>query len=176
MTTDQDNFFQRHVLVNLDQALSISETTKNQNSKEWVFERSKRIKASKAYELYTEPDWFSKISKQITPSKYQSAAMKHGIATEPDARLWYANQRNVQVDQLGFTIHPNASFIECSPDGVVFNESRLLEVKCPCLGQTQALTSANVGFLHIVGGAPKLRPKHIYILWSNNEQFTYFEP
>lgn len=160
-------FYKQYVLVDLDESLSISESTSAQNSMQWSLERSKRICASKAYELYTytrniAPNWRRKVMGLIKPSKFQSAAMKYGKQTEPEARQWYEKQRNVKVSQHGFTIHPNASFMGCSPDGVLFEEDLLLEIKCPVIGKTQALSMSEINFFYNDEGTYKLKKKHIF--------------
>lgn len=160
-------FYQQHILVDFDKSLSISKNTEKQCTAEWHLERNKRIKASKAYELYTytrnkNPNWRKKVMQYMKPSKYQSAAMKHGIAMEPEALSWYEQHRNVRVSKHGFTIHPKASFIGCSPDGIVFEQNRLVEVKCPLLGKSESLTLSNISYLYFEGGNYKLKEKHVY--------------
>lgn len=160
-------FYKQHVLVDFDKSLSISASTNKQCTAEWHFERSKRLKGSKAYELYTyfsnkSPNWKRKIMSCIKPSKYQSPAMKYGTEMEPEAISWYEQYRHVRVSRHGFTIHPKASFIGCSPDGVVFEENRLVEVKCPMLGKTDALTHSKIPYFYYEGGRYQLKRKHIY--------------
>lgn len=61
---------------------------------------------------------------------YTNSAMQHGIETEPEARAAYEFWRNVDVQQVGFVLHPSIADAGCSPDGLV-GERGLLELKCP---------------------------------------------
>lgn len=141
-------FYNQHVLVDFDKSLTILESTNSQNTAEWHLERSKRIKASIAYELYTytrnkSPNWGRKVLQYLKPSKHQPPAMKYGIQMEPEAISWYEQDRRIKVSKHGFTIHPNASFIVALMP-LFFAESRLVEVKCPILGKTEALTHLKI--------------------------------
>jgi putative phage-type endonuclease len=61
---------------------------------------------------------------------YTSAAMQHGIDTEPLARLAYSIQRGVEVEEVGFIDHPEIKRTGASPDGLV-GIGGTLEIKCP---------------------------------------------
>lgn len=62
--------------------------------------------------------------------KFTSAAMLHGIETEPQARDAYAFMRDCDVDLAGFVEHPTIPMAGASPDGLV-GEHGLVEAKCP---------------------------------------------
>lgn len=88
--------------------------------------------------------------------------MKYGTEMEPEAIKWYEESREVTASRHGFTIHPNAAFVDCSPDGILLGEGILLEVKCPVLGKTQALKLSDIKFFYNDKGTYKLKQKHIY--------------
>lgn len=45
--------YEKYVLVNLEESISISQATSDQNSAQWLLERSKRICICKAYKVYS---------------------------------------------------------------------------------------------------------------------------
>lgn len=61
---------------------------------------------------------------------FVSAAMQHGIDTEPEARSAYEFYKSVTVEQVGFVLHPTIDQAGCSPDGLV-DVDGLVEFKCP---------------------------------------------
>lgn len=61
---------------------------------------------------------------------YQSAAMAHGTATEPEARNAYAFYRDCAVEPAGFYAHRAIAMSGASPDGLIGNDG-LVEIKCP---------------------------------------------
>lgn len=71
----------------------------------------------------------------MTPSYFTnrgvSRPMQNGHDMEPEARRYYALERNVDVQQVGFCISDCGRF-GCSPDGLV-GEDGGLELKCPSL-------------------------------------------
>lgn len=61
---------------------------------------------------------------------YVSSAMDFGIATEPRARAAYEMEREVDVERIGFVLHPGIARAGASPDGLI-GEDGVLEIKCP---------------------------------------------
>lgn len=61
---------------------------------------------------------------------FTNAAMQHGIDTEPKARLYYEILTNVDVEEVGFIVHPRIEQSGASPDGLVGDEG-MIEIKCP---------------------------------------------
>lgn len=61
---------------------------------------------------------------------YSNAAMLHGTLYEPEARNAYAFERNLEVEELGFVIHPLIIDSGASPDGLV-GDKGMVEIKCP---------------------------------------------
>lgn len=69
---------------------------------------------------------------------YTSRAMQDGIDCEPEARAWYALERDVEVRQVGFCVMDDGA-AGCSPDGLIGDDGGL-ELKCP-------LAKTHVGYL-----------------------------
>ena len=63
-------------------------------------------------------------------SGFTSAAMQHGIDTEPQARAAYSFMHDADVDEVGFVPHPTIEWAGASPDGLVGDDG-MLEMKCP---------------------------------------------
>jgi putative phage-type endonuclease len=61
---------------------------------------------------------------------YTNTAMAWGTATEPEARLAYADTVIEPVTECGFVDHPRIAFSGASPDGLVGHDG-LVEIKCP---------------------------------------------
>jgi putative phage-type endonuclease len=61
---------------------------------------------------------------------YLSREMDEGTANEPFARTAYEIAENVEVDQVGFIVHPWMTFSGASPDGLIGTEGGL-EIKAP---------------------------------------------
>lgn len=57
-------------------------------------------------------------------------ATRHGEKHEPYARAWYEANHKVSVDETGFIVHPDYSFVGVSPDGLVGFDGAI-EIKCP---------------------------------------------
>jgi len=60
---------------------------------------------------------------------FTNAAMEHGVATEPFARMAYEAHTGTFVKEEGFVDHPTIEGFGCSPDGIV--GEGLIEIKCP---------------------------------------------
>lgn len=63
--------------------------------------------------------------------QYTNPEMMHGLETEGEARAFYAMDRDVEVEEVGFCLTDDGRF-GCSPDGLV-GEDGGLELKCPQL-------------------------------------------
>lgn len=62
---------------------------------------------------------------------FTNAAMQRGIDLEPIAREMYKlREFDVDVQEVGFILHPTIPFLGASPDGCV-DEDGLIEIKCP---------------------------------------------
>ena len=61
---------------------------------------------------------------------FTSAAMQHGIDTEPEARSAYSFRYDCDVAECGLIRHPLIKGTHASPDGLV-GELGMVEIKCP---------------------------------------------
>lgn len=114
-----------------------------QGSPEWFAERVGKVTASRVADVVarTKSGWGASranymaelIAERLTGVKsegFVSAAMQHGIDTEPQARDAYSFYAGVDVEQVGFIAHPTIEMSGASPDGLVGNDG-LVEIKCP---------------------------------------------
>lgn len=66
--------------------------------------------------------------------RFQSAEMRWGIETEPQARDAYSFFTGAEVSPASFVEHPSIPMTGASPDGFVFDATAgngLVEIKCP---------------------------------------------
>ncbi|XP_055626346.1 uncharacterized protein LOC129768612 isoform X1 [Toxorhynchites rutilus septentrionalis] len=136
--------FEINVKVSEYESLKICTRTIEQRvSSQWKKERSRRITSSSAYSVYTyytnQPDknknWKSKILSMVTPKHLSTPAIVHGIRCESKAIAAYERDYRKNVWSCGFVIPPHISWLGCSPDGIVINEGRIIEIKCPKEGE-----------------------------------------
>jgi putative phage-type endonuclease len=81
---------------------------------------------------------------------YKSPAMLRGAALEEEARLRYALQKNVKVEEVFLFPHPRIKGAHASPDGYV-STGGLVEIKCPLAAQhLDTILSQTIGNDHIV--------------------------
>ena len=81
--------------------------------------------------------------------KYVNDAMRHGSATEAEARRWYEFEHTVDVTEVGFVLHDSGRY-GCSPDGFVGDDGGL-ELKCPQPdGHIEVLEADRVPPVHLV--------------------------
>ena len=71
------------------------------------------------------------IISQTTEPSFSNAAMQRGIDMEPEARTFYEDIKDCEVEEVGFVTNPDIyeEYIGISPDGIV--GKGLLEIKCP---------------------------------------------
>jgi len=115
-----------------------------QGSEEWFAARVGKVTASRVHDIvastrsggytagrknYMAELVIERLTGQPAPS-FQSAAMQHGIDTEPEARFAYALESGVEIEEVGFVPHPTIAMVGCSPDGLVGKDG-LVEIKCP---------------------------------------------
>jgi putative phage-type endonuclease len=115
----------------------------NQGTPEWFEARLGKVTASRVCDLIakTKSGWAASrknyaaqlICERLTgepPESFQSAAMRWGTETEPQARAAYGFHYDAEVIEVGFIDHPSIRMAGASPDGLV-SELGLLEIKCP---------------------------------------------
>lgn len=111
-----------------------------QRTQEWWQARLGRVTASRIADVMMKPSTAGyqnyraqlvceRLTGEPTES-HTSAAMQHGIETEPQARAVYTMMTGNSVDEVGFIPHPEIPMAGASPDGKVLNIG-LVEIKCP---------------------------------------------
>lgn len=80
----------------------------------------------------------------ICAESFSSSAMQWGVDNEPIARANYEVLHGVDVDQVGFILHPEIKMTGASPDGLIGDDG-LIEIKCPN-------TATHIDY--ILGGVP----------------------
>lgn len=71
-----------------------------------------------------------RLTGDIVP-KYVTADMQWGIDQEPAAKEYVCALKNWTIKDLGFAEHGLIENCGCSPDGLIEEESALIEIKCP---------------------------------------------
>ena len=62
---------------------------------------------------------------------FKSKAMERGHLVEPEARDWFAFDRDVSVEECGFVEHGRIPHFGWSPDGLYNARRNAIEAKCP---------------------------------------------
>jgi putative phage-type endonuclease len=113
-----------------------------QGSVEWHLQRLGKVTASRVADVLSKGKSGESVSRKnyrtelvvqrltgAPGESFTNAAIEHGIATEPMARIAYEAEMGVFVDQVAFVEHPTIANFGCSPDGVIGDG--LIEIKCP---------------------------------------------
>lgn len=86
---------------------------------------------------------------KLRPKFDGNALTEHGARMEPFARKVYMQERARQpVIQIGFISHPSNTLCGASPDGIVLDGSRLVELKCPAQRYFQEGDPTPLGYWH----------------------------
>lgn len=114
-----------------------------QGSAEWFSERAGKVTASRISDMLAtiKSGWAASranyaaqlVAERLTgevQESYSNAAMKWGTDTEPHARAAYRFYTDMEVEEVGFVIHPKIPMAGASPDGLVSTDG-LVEIKCP---------------------------------------------
>jgi predicted phage-related endonuclease len=115
-----------------------------QNTEEWRLARCGHVTASRVHDIVatTRSGGFTAGRKNYlaelvaerltgTPAPtYVSAAMAYGTECEAEARFEYALAMGVEIEEVGFLLHPLIGEAGASPDGLVGADG-LVEIKCP---------------------------------------------
>lgn len=114
-----------------------------QRTPEWFSARLGCVTASRAadvmaktktgYSASRETYMAQLITERLTNTRadgFTSAAMMHGVDTEPQARMAYEFMTGETVEETGFVLHPSIQGFGASPDGLVGSDG-LIEIKCP---------------------------------------------
>lgn len=119
-----------------------------QTNPEWLELRADRFTASNAADLLSkgkDKDGLSKTIKKLINSRAmqkrtgwiddsamsysEKEAVTRGLVYEEEARQWYQRQTGRNVVECGFV--ERGSYIGCSPDGLVCDELRTVQIKIP---------------------------------------------
>jgi|SRR5690606_16298249 len=114
-----------------------------QRTEEWYLARLGRVTASRIADVVarTRSGWGASranymaelIAERLTgqpAASYTNAAMQWGIEHEDDAIAAYEFEKGVEVERVGFILHPRIEMSGASPDGRV-GYAGLIEIKCP---------------------------------------------
>ena len=115
-----------------------------QNTAEWLHERTGRITASRVKDVMSRlkngapSEKRSKYLMEIVCERltgmacehYVTPAMDWGSENEKHARAAYEVETGNEVDKVGMAVHPNIPCLSASPDGAI-GDKGLWEGKCP---------------------------------------------
>lgn len=112
----------------------------DQRSDEWFAARLGKVTASRLSDVAMKKTTAGYqnykaqlIAERLTgtpPESYSNAAMQWGTDQEPNARAAYSFLHSVDVEEVGFVVHPAIEWAGASPDGLIGNDG-LVEIKCP---------------------------------------------
>lgn len=165
----EKNFYMQHVHLDVGRAVSLACDTENQKGKNWLHQRKIRITSSCAYPFVTyvtnkSPNWDNKIMKHLNNEFQGNESTNHGVQSEPKARVCYERKTGLTVVQAGLLVNPCVSWLGYSPDGIVLNENKIIEIKCPANGKTKGIMEviASVKWISNANGILSLKDKHKY--------------
>ena len=116
-----------------------------QRTPEWYQARLGKVTASRIHEVMAELKGkgeavvrrnyrhelaLERFTNTSQDSGYMSWAMQEGVRKEAAARDAYAFAKRVDVEEIGFVVHPKIDEAGASPDGLVGKDG-LIEIKCP---------------------------------------------
>lgn len=73
LSKEHEKFYMQSICFTENVTVELCDSTKQENSAEWLLERKERITASKCYELFTytknkAPNWCVKLKQYMSPS------------------------------------------------------------------------------------------------------------
>lgn len=156
--------------ISARESIDVCLQTLQQNSAKWKEERSLRITASNAYQLYTyyktDPckpkDWKRKVTKLILPDDLTTPAIEHGRKCESKAINVYSDATGKTVSRCGLVVPPNVPWIGCSPDGLIIEEKKIVEIKCPLAGKSSSIDDLLPNLAYLTKSTMTLRRTHQY--------------
>jgi putative phage-type endonuclease len=158
-------FYNNKVKISLEAATDLNQNTSSQNTVLWATERKLRITASSCYSIFTysknkTTNWqkkYSDLHKGVTTS-----AMIYGKNTEAAAFSSYQKEEPL-VKRSGFCVNPTYPWLGCSPDGIVVEKRKLLEIKCPVKLKNEPFSLEHCKFLEQSDSDNlSLKKKHVY--------------
>lgn len=147
----------------LEMAYKIEQETKEQSScADWHQLRRPRITSTKFREVcHTRGESSAEsLARRLLRPTHQTADMQRGLHLEPAAVEEYCRVMDVNYYSCRFLIHPDAPWMDSSPDGIVFDPKGqpvfgLVEVKCPNI-----LSYADCPYIVSSKGTHCLRKSH----------------
>ncbi len=163
--SEQEHLHLKSLEVSFNMAHRIEAATQGQSScQEWDRLRKMRVTSTRFHEVchvrgHTSAE---NLAERILRGTGQTTDMRRGIDMEPLGVKEYCTLKNVNCSPCGFIVHPDAPWLDSSPDGVILDPSGnppfgLLEVKCPNIQ-----SYVDCPYLKMSGGALKLRRQHKY--------------
>ncbi|XP_065088577.1 uncharacterized protein LOC135710055 [Ochlerotatus camptorhynchus] len=74
------------------------------------------------------------------------------------------NHLLIFLTKCGFTIPPHIPWLGCSPDGIIIDETKVIEVKCPVVGNTVSLNETLEKLKYLTKNGKTLKKNHLYYL------------
>lgn len=157
------------------------ETQAQSQSSKWRDARKILVTASQAGPIAKSRSSSSFKNKlKSADTLFSTPATRHGIYFEDMALQKFSEVQKKKVGRCGLFLHPRILFLGASPDGILEDESGIVEIKCPYY--TNAKTKANPqgiipksikdaiekklgnipNFLKLQNGKIKLNPNHNY--------------
>ena len=115
-----------------------------QGSEAWFAEKCGRFSASKFSTLMSGlatkgyKDLITDVAGEVITGEveetYTNDNMKRGTELEPEARQVFMDETGLNVHEVGFVLPDNgtlADWVGVSPDGMIFTDESILEIKCP---------------------------------------------
>ena len=87
------------------------------------------------YRFNRKPDWGKKIKNVFFSNFKGNSSTRYGAINEPKARKLYENLSNTKIIKLRLFVHPDAPWLGFSADGVIHENSCVIEIKCPIKGK-----------------------------------------
>ena len=113
-----------------------------QGSEAWFQERCGRFTASKFSTLMSGlstkgyKDLITDVAGEVITGEveetYTNDNMKRGTELEPEARQVFMDETGLNVHEVGFVLNERfEDWVGVSPDGMIFTDESILEIKCP---------------------------------------------
>ncbi|XP_029955469.1 uncharacterized protein LOC115394311 isoform X2 [Salarias fasciatus] len=162
--SEQQQLHLKSLEVTWDMAHKYECATRTQSScAEWYQLRRPRLTASRFREIcQVRENAEDSLADRMLQGTRQTAAMKRGLEMEADAIWEYCQLKRVNHYTCGFVIHPDASWLGASPDGLIFDPSEqsqfgLIEIKCP-----NVKSYVDCPYLKMNSGKLELKQTHAY--------------
>lgn len=111
-----------------------------QGTPEWKLLRKGKITGTrlkdvfKADNLGLVDELIAELISDEVEEEFINKAMQRGMDLEPVARMMYEDKAGIKVDEIGFAISNEFTFLGLSPDGLITIDGKYksaIEIKCP---------------------------------------------